>query len=399
MGHFKADCRKHKAGLAAGKVDNKGKGTGSSVRSITNEVPETPPVTSSSGSWPSGWTPAASMPQQWYPMMMPTPVPMSAVRHTPPTQPLGPSTSPTTISYDAPWMIMMIQPPRLVAAVRLGEYELALVDSGSGVVACPRDYAPEVPLLPPRAGLPPMVSATSESIKFYGHKVVHYVLDNGEDMAITWTVSNVTCLILAASALSRGGGSLTLAFDRDVFNTASGGSVDLIRDGGVPWLRLRRQTQGVRAVRVPMAIEEEEPPATRAATSEVVRPVPGVVVNFGSMPASAATAAAAGGSSGSGAASAAAAATAAGPREVARRGPAPIDLSEEARLSRGVRVPDVPTAIEKEQHYLTHIPFRAWCSFCVRAAAPDDPHRGLQRPDAAQKPMVMMDHVRDRTPA
>jgi len=44
VGHFKADCRKHKADLAAGKVDSKGKVTGSSVRSIMNEVPDTTPA-------------------------------------------------------------------------------------------------------------------------------------------------------------------------------------------------------------------------------------------------------------------------------------------------------------------------------------------------------------------
>ena len=42
-----------------------------------------------------------------------------------------------------------------------------------------------------------MVSATNEAIEVYGQKVVHYTLDNGEDLAITWNVTNVNCLILA----------------------------------------------------------------------------------------------------------------------------------------------------------------------------------------------------------
>ena len=164
VGHFKADCRKYKADLAAGKVDNKGKGNALNVKSITNEVPETAPTqpTPSPCSWPQ---------QQWYPVMMPPPVPMAAVRQTPiPTLASGHQTA---ISHDAPWMIMMIQPPRLVAADWHGEHDLALVDSGSGVVACPRDYAPEGPLLPHQGELPPMVSATSEPIQFYGRKIVH----------------------------------------------------------------------------------------------------------------------------------------------------------------------------------------------------------------------------------
>ena len=45
--------------------------------------------------------------------------------------------------------------------------------------------------------------------------------------------------------------------------------------------------------------------------------------------------------------------------ESTRRGPAPLALSDESRSSRGIKVPDGPTASEKEAHYLTHIPFRS----------------------------------------
>ena len=95
-------------------------------------------------------------------------------------------------------------------------------------------------------------------------------------------------------------------------------------------------------MRVPMAIEEEEPAATLAASA-----------------ASAATAAPAAPAASAAAAAAAPAAAAAdsGARgEPARRGPAPVYVSEEARVMKGVRVPDGPTSAEKELSYLTRIP-------------------------------------------
>ena len=52
--------------------------------------------------------------------------------------------------------------------------------------------------------------------------------------------------------------------------------------------------------------------------------------------------------------------------------PSRADVSEEARSARGVMVPDGPSNREKDEHYLNHIPFRSWCSFCVRGCAADD---------------------------
>ena len=211
-GHFKVDCRKLKAAAAAGKVDPKGKplpgtanpsGSTTGARSVISEgsgstmLPLGASATASSApSPPPGINPYG----MWYPMMMPTP--MQAILgpgvSLPTTTPMSPTPSPSS-AHDAPWMIMMIQPPMPVASVRPGEIELALIDSGSGVVACPRNYAPEIPLVPPRGDHRPMVSATNEPIQVFGKKVAYYLLVNGEEMAITWTVTNVNCLILAAN--------------------------------------------------------------------------------------------------------------------------------------------------------------------------------------------------------
>ena len=42
---------------------------------------------------------------------------------------------------------------------------------------------------------------------------------------------------------------------------------------------------------------------------------------------------------------------------------------------RQVAVPQVPTAVEKIEHLLTHFPTATWCSHCVRGKGHDDPHR------------------------
>ncbi len=113
--------------------------------------------------------------------------------------------------------------------------------------------------------------------------------------------------------------------DRGVLHTASGSSVGLARRGDAPWLGLRRVARAIRAIRAPIAIEDEEPDATRAATADLVpaprldapapaeHPAAGVPVDRG------------------------------GP---ACRGPAPTEISEEARPSRGVKVPVGPSPAE-----------------------------------------------------
>ena len=51
------------------------------------------------------------------------------------------------------------------------------------------------------------------------------------------------------------------------------------------------------------------------------------------------------------------------------------DGEEEAEEPRVIRDPGKPSAREIEQHNMTHLPFRAWCSTCVAGRAKEDPHR------------------------
>ena len=82
------------------------------------------------------------------------------------------------------WFINMIQSRSFVSAVKDRGYELALVDSGSGLVACPVDYAPDVPLLPVSRNVASrsMVNAIGGPVEVYGRKEILNVLDNGESL-------------------------------------------------------------------------------------------------------------------------------------------------------------------------------------------------------------------------
>ena len=47
----------------------------------------------------------------------------------------------------------------------------------------------------------------------------------------------------------------------------------------------------------------------------------------------------------------------------------------EARVARGKKSPKDPTRKEREEHELTHMPFRSWCEDCVTSKARNAHHR------------------------
>ena len=51
------------------------------------------------------------------------------------------------------------------------------------------------------------------------------------------------------------------------------------------------------------------------------------------------------------------------------------DEVEEARVAKGKRSPKDPTKKEREEHELTHMPFRSWCEDCVKSRARNAHHR------------------------
>ena len=51
---------------------------------------------------------------------------------------------------------------------------------------------------------------------------------------------------------------------------------------------------------------------------------------------------------------------------------------EEGRKPIGFRDPGQPTKEEKEQHSISHIPFRSWCRHCVRGKATRYQHKRIK---------------------
>ena len=47
---------------------------------------------------------------------------------------------------------------------------------------------------------------------------------------------------------------------------------------------------------------------------------------------------------------------------------------------RELKVPQRPSALEQQQHALSHVPRQPWCEVCVRAAGRDDPHFASEQP-------------------
>jgi len=48
---------------------------------------------------------------------------------------------------------------------------------------------------------------------------------------------------------------------------------------------------------------------------------------------------------------------------------------DEGRVPRGLNDPKGPTRKEREEHELTHIPYRSWCEFCVKGRGRRSPHK------------------------
>ena len=49
-------------------------------------------------------------------------------------------------------------------------------------------------------------------------------------------------------------------------------------------------------------------------------------------------------------------------------------VEPDARKAFALTLPSTPTEEERVQHFLTHLPFRSWCSYCVKRKAKDEPH-------------------------
>ncbi|OLQ00764.1 hypothetical protein AK812_SmicGene16545 [Symbiodinium microadriaticum] len=76
----------------------------------------------------------------------------------------------------------------------------------------------------------------------------------------------------------------------------------------------------------------------------------------------------------------------ASPIETERLVPEPVDVA--ARAPRGLRVPIEPTASERRQHELTHLPYRDWCQFCVKAKG----RHAASKKQLDRQPVIQVDY-------
>ena len=84
------------------------------------------------------------------------------------------------------------------------------------------------------------------------------------------------------------------------------------------------------------------------------------------------------------------------PLEDDRQGPDADEGGEEsgeARASRSVPQPRLPSREERRLHDLTHCPMRPWCKHCVYGAAAEYPHRTVVgEVSKSEVPRVMLDY-------
>ena len=67
---------------------------------------------------------------------------------------------------------------------------------------------------------------------------------------------------------------------------------------------------------------------------------------------------------------------------------------DEARVPAVIPAPEAPTPQEVAEHEIGHLPFRSWCSHCVRAKAQSAPHRAATAAQTEEHrlPTVSLDY-------
>ena len=58
-----------------------------------------------------------------------------------------------------------------------------------------------------------------------------------------------------------------------------------------------------------------------------------------------------------------------------------------------VKIPNMPSQEEIDQHMTNHIPFRSWCPHCVAGQAQPSQHRSQSQEKEGEVPTVSMDYM------
>ena len=72
-----------------------------------------------------------------------------------------------------------------------------------------------------------------------------------------------------------------------------------------------------------------------------------------------------------------------------------IDDDEEGQQPKVMRAPKAPTKAEREEHEATHLPFRSWCTHCLRGRGRNKPHQRQvvdEEIDKLKVPKISMDY-------
>ena len=75
------------------------------------------------------------------------------------------------------------------------------------------------------------------------------------------------------------------------------------------------------------------------------------------------------------------------------RGEPPEGISEKPKQVRAKTIPDVVSKKEYDEHMLTHLPYRSWCSHCVAGKCREDGHFIRTSSNwASEVPRICMDY-------
>ena len=65
---------------------------------------------------------------------------------------------------------------------------------------------------------------------------------------------------------------------------------------------------------------------------------------------------------------------------------------EEGRTAVGMTTPKMVSRKEREEHELTHLPYRSWCEHCVRGRGRTTAHKQIQHDREVELPRVSIDY-------
>lgn len=213
----------------------------------------------------------------------------------------------------------------------------ALIDSGSAVTACPKSHAEHIQIRK-SSDMPMMGAGSDHKLVPEGRRQVPYQTRGGVELHMDYVATHVRCPIIATSRLITKGVTVAHTRSRDWLEFPGGEQENLVKMRGTSCLPLR--------VRELVNVFEDVGTGGASSSTAVAEPIHGEVaesVEQMAIP--------------------------------PKTRPSPLD----------------PTPVEREQHNITHCPFRSWCIHCVAGKAADWPHCSVKRGES-EVPIVQLDY-------